>query len=98
MNWQSELKEIEDRLLPHFQCDIWERGLYYYLLRRTHLNGEPEHTRIPDRCTDESQVASGVMTPPEWFVRLAIRDYGLPLLCFGVVSRWNTSARLKAAS
>jgi hypothetical protein len=58
MNWQSELKEIEDRLFPHFQCNIWERGLYYYLLRRTHLIGEVEQTitlsemSVALRCSD----------------------------------------------
>ncbi len=44
MNWQSEIKEIEDSLFPHFECNIWERGLYYYLIRRTRLNGTDEHT------------------------------------------------------
>jgi hypothetical protein len=39
MDWEATLKDVEDKLLPHFQCDIWERGLYYYLLRNTRLNG-----------------------------------------------------------
>jgi len=39
MDWQAVLKDIEDRLIPHFQFDIWERGLYYLLLRHTRLMG-----------------------------------------------------------
>jgi hypothetical protein len=39
MDWENVLKDIEDRLMPHFHCDIWERGLYYYLIRHTRLMG-----------------------------------------------------------
>ena len=39
MDWQEIYKEIEDKLLPHYQCDIWERGLYYYLLGQSRVRG-----------------------------------------------------------
>lgn len=39
MDWQEIYKDIEDKLLPHYQCDIWERGLYYYLLGQTRVRG-----------------------------------------------------------
>lgn len=39
MDWQIVLKDIEDKLIPHYHCDIWERGLYYFLLRHTRLIG-----------------------------------------------------------
>lgn len=44
MDWLNTLREIEDSLLAQFDCDIWERGLYYYLLRRTHVEGAAEQT------------------------------------------------------
>lgn len=37
MDWKAILKDIEDRLLPYYQCDIWERGLYYYLLGQSKI-------------------------------------------------------------
>lgn len=37
MDWQEIYKDIEDKLLPHYQCDIWERGLYYYLLGQSRV-------------------------------------------------------------
>jgi hypothetical protein len=46
MDWQTIYKDIEDRLFPHYQCDIWERGHYYYLLRQTRINGL-DATTIP---------------------------------------------------
>lgn len=39
MDWQAMFKDIEDKLMPHFGCDVWERGLYYYLLRHTRIAG-----------------------------------------------------------
>ncbi|MEI7709032.1 MAG: HNH endonuclease [Chlorobium sp.] len=46
MDWQTIFKEIEDKLMPHFRCDVWERGLYYYLLRHTRIAGL-DATTIP---------------------------------------------------
>lgn len=31
--------EIEDLLIPHYEFDIWERGLYLYLLNQTRIRG-----------------------------------------------------------
>ncbi|MBV5327645.1 MAG: HNH endonuclease [Chlorobium sp.] len=39
MDWKEIYKDIEERLLPYYQCDIWERGLYYYLLSQSRLHG-----------------------------------------------------------
>ncbi len=39
MDWDKLLIEIEDLLFPRFQLDVWERTLYYHLLRHTHLIG-----------------------------------------------------------
>lgn len=58
MDWQETYKDIEDRLLPHYQCDIWERGLYYYLLRKSRIRGlESATVPLPQisnalRCSD----------------------------------------------
>ena len=46
MNWEKILIEIEDLLIPHYQFDIWERGLYGYLLNQTRLRGL-EYSTIP---------------------------------------------------
>jgi hypothetical protein len=32
LDWQKTLKEIEDILIPHYQFDIYERGMYGFLL------------------------------------------------------------------
>ena len=39
MDWQNTLKEIEDVLIPHYQFDIYERGMYLYLLNKTRIRG-----------------------------------------------------------
>jgi hypothetical protein len=39
MDWQETIRDIEERLFPHFECDIWERGLYYFLLGQTRIAG-----------------------------------------------------------
>jgi len=46
MEWQTIFKDIEDKLMPHFRLDVWERGLYYYLLRHTRIAGL-DATTIP---------------------------------------------------
>lgn len=46
MNWEKILIEIEDLLIPYYQFDIWERGLYFYLLNQTRLRGL-EYSTIP---------------------------------------------------
>lgn len=39
MDWQAIYKDIEERLFPFYKIDIWERGLYYYLLGQSRLRG-----------------------------------------------------------
>jgi|GEM_PF-4230118 len=39
LEWTKTLIEIEDILIPHYEFDIWERGLYLYLLNQTRLRG-----------------------------------------------------------
>lgn len=39
MDWTKIYTDIEDLLIPHYQFDIWERGLYLYLLNQTRLRG-----------------------------------------------------------
>jgi len=46
MDWQEIVLAIERELNPHFQLDIWERGMYYYLLGHTRLRGI-EYSTIP---------------------------------------------------
>lgn len=46
LNWEKILIEIEDLLIPHYQFDIWERGLYCYLLNQTRFRGL-EYSTIP---------------------------------------------------
>jgi len=67
MDWQSILKDIEDVLLPHYQCDIWERGLYFYLLRHTRVNGL-ETTTIP------LSIITSALGCSEWQARKTIRS------------------------
>jgi len=46
MDWQEIVLAIERELIPHFQFDIWERGMYYYLLGNARLRGI-EYSTIP---------------------------------------------------
>lgn len=39
MEWQHLQSEIEDLLFPELGLDVWERTLYYYLLRHTRTVG-----------------------------------------------------------
>ena len=61
------LIDIEDKLLPYFHCDIWERGLYYYLFRQTHLKGN-ESATIP-----LSSIATALGCS-EWQARKSVRQ------------------------
>ena len=54
MDWKIIYRDVEDKLLPHYQCDIWERGLYYYLLGQSRLR-EQEQIIVP-----LSQIADGL--------------------------------------
>jgi len=46
LDWVKTLIDVEDVLTPHYQFDIWERGLYGYLLNQTRLRGL-EYATIP---------------------------------------------------
>ena len=46
MDWQKTLTEIEDILIPHYQFDIYERGMYNFLLNQTRVRGL-EYATIP---------------------------------------------------
>ncbi len=46
MDWQKILREIEDILIPHYEFDIYERGMYGYLLNQTRVRGL-EYSTIP---------------------------------------------------
>lgn len=46
MDWQKILKEIEDIVIPHYGFDIYERGIYLYLLNQTKVRGL-EYATIP---------------------------------------------------
>ena len=54
MNWEEILKEIEDYLYPQLKLDVWEKCLYYYLLRHTRLAMKDESLfsiqRIAESC------------------------------------------------
>jgi hypothetical protein len=39
MDLERLIVEIEDLLFPRFQLNVWERVLYYHLLRHTRLIG-----------------------------------------------------------
>lgn len=36
----SLVRDIEDRLFPGLKLDVWERVVYWHLLRQTHLEGQ----------------------------------------------------------
>ena len=40
-DWAQVYSEVEDRLVPGLHLDVWERALYYHLLRHTRLNTGP---------------------------------------------------------
>lgn len=67
MDWQDVLKDIEERLLPSYECDIWERGLYYYLLGQSRIRGL-ESATVP-----LSQIANALRCS-EWQSRKTIRS------------------------
>lgn len=43
-DWEQIYSDIEDRLVPGLQLDVWERALYYHLLRHTRLRATPNGT------------------------------------------------------
>ncbi len=67
MDWVIIYRDIEDKLLPHYQCDIWERGLYYYLIGQSRLR-EREQIIVP-----LPQIAAGLKCS-EFQARKVIRS------------------------
>ena len=66
MDWQKTIKEIEDTLIPHYKFDIWERGMYYYLLGQTRISGL-EYATIP------LSALSSALSCSDWQARKVIR-------------------------
>ena len=67
MDWQKALKEIEDILIPYYQFDVYERGMYGYLLNQTRVRGL-EYATIP-----LSQISKALRCS-EWQSRKTIRQ------------------------
>ena len=67
LEWKKTLKEIEDILIPHYKFDIYERGMYGYLLNQTRVRGL-EYATIP-----LSQI-SKALSCSEWQSRKTIRQ------------------------
>lgn len=67
MDWTSVLAQIEDSLFPKLGLTVWERAVYYHLLRQTWvLDQEKTHCSV-------SRVASGAGMS-EWKAREALRS------------------------
>ncbi len=66
MDWQRILCEIEELLIPHYNFDIYERGLYGYLLNQTRVRGL-ENVIIP------LSVISQALSCSDWQSRKTIR-------------------------
>jgi hypothetical protein len=69
LDWIKIYTEIEDLLIPHYQFDIWERGLYLYLLNQTRLRGL-ESATIP------LSTISAALSCSDWQSRKTIRVLG----------------------
>lgn len=66
MDWQKVVREIEDTLIPYCKFDIWERGMYYFLLGQTRIRGL-EYATIPLSSLSDALSCS------EWQARKVIR-------------------------
>jgi hypothetical protein len=67
LDWPKTLKEIEEILIPHYQFDIYERGMYLHLLNKTRIRGL-EYATIP-----LSQI-SKALNCSDWQSRKTIRQ------------------------
>lgn len=67
MDWQKTLREIEDILIPHYGFDIYERGMYGYLLNQTKVRGL-EYATIP------LSIISKALNCSDWQSRKTIRQ------------------------
>lgn len=67
MDWQKILVTVEDVLIPHYSFDIYQRGMYLYLLNQTRLRGI-ESSTIP------LSIMSAALNCSEWQARKTIRQ------------------------
>ena len=67
MNLQKILIEIEEVLIPHYGFDIYQRGMYFYLLNQTRVRGLVSST-IPLASISKALNCS------EWQARKTIRQ------------------------
>ena len=67
MDWQKVLIEVEDLLIPHYGLDIYERGMYLYLLNQTRLRGL-------DTSTIPLSTMSSALHCSSWQARKTIRQ------------------------
>jgi biotin operon repressor len=67
LDWGSVIIEIEDLLIPHLKLDVWERSLYYCLLRQTRLRGSTSGVF-------SLTVLATLLSMSEWKVREVIRS------------------------
>ncbi len=67
MDWSNVVGEIEDVLAPKLQLDVYERALYYHLLR---------HTRLIDKEASVFGIAPLAVATgmSDWKVREAVRS------------------------
>ena len=67
MDWQKILVSIEDVLIPHYGFDIYQRGMYLYILNQTRLRGF-ETSTIP------LSTISSALNCSAWQARKTIRQ------------------------
>jgi HNH endonuclease len=67
MDWSSVLGQIEDQLFPRLGLTVWERAVYYHLLRQTWVS-EQDKTQ-----SSVAAVAAGAGMS-EWKAREALRS------------------------
>lgn len=67
MDWQKILVSVEDVLIPHYGFDIYQRGMYLYLLNQTRMRGI-ETSTIPLLSI------SSALNCSEWQARKTIRQ------------------------
>lgn len=66
-DWISTLSQIEDALFPRFRLSVWERAVYYHLLRQTWVVGHEK------ALCSVSGIASAVGIS-DWKAREALRS------------------------
>jgi hypothetical protein len=67
MEWTSVLTQIEDSLFPKLGLSVWERAVYYHLLRQTWVLGQ-----ATTQCSVQAVATGAGMS--DWKAREAIRS------------------------